>query len=108
MADSAFRVRYNSAEEIFGLEIPAHKECLKVKFKKEIAHHPIFRGGEKRFGGGEPSDTIALPYQKCRDHFVWLGRLLGFEQSLELYQLRRASGRKLNSERLIPPTASIL
>jgi hypothetical protein len=48
--------------------------------------------------GSKVFATKALPYSKCRDHFVWLGRVTGFKQPLELYQLRRASGRKMNSE----------
>ncbi|KAF1343495.1 hypothetical protein EJ07DRAFT_186564 [Lizonia empirigonia] len=35
--------------------------------------------------------------RKYRDIFVRLGRVAGFEKSLELYQLRRASGRNINS-----------
>jgi hypothetical protein len=40
----------------------------------------------------------AFPYAKYRDTFVRLGRIAGFEESLELYQLRRASGRNINSK----------
>ena len=98
IADNAFRYHLTSVEEVFNYTIPAHKECLKLQFRKEIENRPIFRNAEKRCRGGQISETKALPYQKCRDHFVWLGRLAGFEQSLEFYQLRRASGRKLNCE----------
>jgi hypothetical protein len=98
IADNAFRRRYTSPEEIFALEIPAHKTSLNVRFKKEILNRPIFRDIEKMPSGSKVLDTKALPYSKCRDHFVWLGRVAGFEQPLELYQLRRASGRKMNSE----------
>ncbi|KAF2179944.1 hypothetical protein K469DRAFT_715808 [Zopfia rhizophila CBS 207.26] len=101
IADDAFRRHYTSPEEIFTLEIPAHKPSLKVRFKQEILNQPIFRDIEKMASGSEVSDTKALPYSKCRDHFVWLGRVAGFEQPLELYQLRRASGRKMNS--VLPP-----
>lgn len=31
----------------------------------------------------------ALPYHKCRDHIVWLGRLADLEHLLEFYQVRR-------------------
>lgn len=85
IADDAFRRHYTSPEEIFRLEIPANKESLKVKFKKEMGERPIFRDIEMMTGCGEVLDTKAFPYQKCRDHYVWLGRVAGFEQLLELY-----------------------
>jgi hypothetical protein len=63
-----------------------------------MLNRSIFRDIEKTVSGSKVSDTKALPYSKCRDHFVWLGRVAGFEQLLELYQLRRASGRKMNGK----------
>lgn len=91
-------------KQIFQLEIPPHKDCLRLKFKSGKEQQPIFRDTRTRTSG--ISDTKALSYHKCREHFVWLGLVAGFQQPLELYQLRRASGRKLNSmtteHRLIP------
>jgi hypothetical protein len=45
----------------------------------------MFRDIEKMASGSKVFDTKALPYSKCRDYFVWLGRVAGFEQLLELY-----------------------
>ncbi|KAJ9634908.1 hypothetical protein H2199_008772 [Coniosporium tulheliwenetii] len=58
---------------------------------------PIFRNVERTPDGIRVSDSKALPYHKYRDHFVYLGRFAGFEHLLELYQVRRASGRNINS-----------
>jgi hypothetical protein len=91
--DKAFRRDFRSVKEIFDLEIPAHKEMLKVKFKSEKSSQPIFRDVDGQLG---MSGSKALPYQKARDHLIWLGRVCGFEDQLEFYDIRRGSGKKLN------------
>jgi hypothetical protein len=40
IADDAFRRRFTTIEDVSNLEIPAHKECLKLKFRKESADLP--------------------------------------------------------------------
>lgn len=57
---------------------------------------PLFRRVKRELGRAVVSDTLALQYKPCRDQLVWLGRVSGFEHSLEWYQLRRGSGRNLN------------
>ena len=39
----------------------------------------------------------AFRYTKARKGLIRLGRALGFEKQLEWYDLRRGSGKKLNS-----------
>jgi hypothetical protein len=102
IADNAFRRQYTSPEEIFALKISPQKDSLQVRFREEMLCRPIFRDIKNVASGSIVSATKALPYSKCRDHFVWLGRVAGFEQPLELYQLRRASGRKMNSKFFVP------
>ena len=97
LADDAFEHRFTSVADILQLQIPPGKESLRVPFKQDVLQRPIFRDVQNSVGGSHISPTKALPYAKLRAYFVWLGRLAGFEQLLELYQLRRASGRKLNS-----------
>ncbi|KAI9763522.1 MAG: hypothetical protein M1839_006442 [Geoglossum umbratile] len=95
--DGAFKRDFNSIEEVFSLEVPANRDVLRLKWKKDKEKQPIFWDVEKTPDGIRVSDSKALPYIKYRDHFVHLGRLAGFEYLLELYQLRRASGRNINS-----------
>ncbi|KAJ9644084.1 hypothetical protein H2199_003952 [Coniosporium tulheliwenetii] len=97
LADDAFRRNYTSVEEIFSLGIPPQRDVLRLRFKKEKEKQPIFRNVERTPDGIRVSDSKALPYHKYRDHFVYLGRFAGFEHLLELYQVRRASGRNINS-----------
>jgi hypothetical protein len=44
------------------------------------------------------SKTKALEYSKHQHHFVRLGRTCGFRKRLEFYDLRRASGKRLNGK----------
>jgi hypothetical protein len=87
IADDAFRRHFTSIEHIFDLEIPADKDCLKLKFRKDIEPRPIFRRVERKLGMTAVSDMQALQYKTCRDKLVWLDRVLGFEHSLEWYQV---------------------
>jgi len=69
---------------------------LKVKFRNDRTNRPIFRDVERmEWGMGEASETKvpkALPYHKARDHIVWLGLLMGFEQMMEFYHVRYSEG----------------
>ena len=85
-------------KEIFKLEIPPNRDTIKLKCKKSFMTLPIFRDIEKTAQGLRVSESKACPYHKYRDRFVWLGQVAGFENSLELYQVRRASGRNINGE----------
>jgi hypothetical protein len=98
LADNAFRRDFCSIEEIFSLEIPAHKNSLKVKFRQDKGAQLIFRKAVREDGRTVISDTEGRSYQSCRSKLVWLGLLLGSEFSFEWYQLRRGSGRNLNRE----------
>ena len=90
-----------SIEDIFRLKIDPHRDVARLRFKKERYNQPVFRDIEETMDGTRVSDKKALGYTKCRDTFVRLGRVAGFEEILEFYQLRRASGRKINSKPLI-------
>jgi hypothetical protein len=98
VAHGAFRNDYGSIEEIFRLELPVNRDTLKLKCKKSFMTKPIFRDLEKTAEGLRASESKACPYYKYRDRFVWLGQVAGFENSLELYQVRRASGRNINGK----------
>jgi hypothetical protein len=70
----------------------------RLSFKKEKFNQPIFRNVVETMDGVYVSDKEALGYTKGRDIFVRIGRVAGFEDTLEFYDLRRASGRKINSK----------
>ena len=102
-ADQAFRRDFASLEEIFNLQIPAERESLRLKFKKEKMAQPIFRDVERSPAGLAVSDTKALSYDKYRSQFVRLGQLAGMEQPLELDVMRRGSGRNINNPCSLSP-----
>jgi hypothetical protein len=96
--DGAFKCDFTSVEEVFKLEVPTDRDVLRLRWKKDKEKQLIFRDVEKTPDGIRVSDSRALPYIKYHDHFVHLGRVAGFEHLLELYQLRRASGRNIKSK----------
>ena len=55
--------------------------------------------GRKNTPGGMRciSKTRSLSYQKHRHYFIRLGRTCGYRKKLQMYDWRRASGKKLNS-----------
>ncbi|KAF2193897.1 hypothetical protein K469DRAFT_548723, partial [Zopfia rhizophila CBS 207.26] len=65
--------------------------------KKKVLDQPFFCDVIHTSEGGCILKDKAFPYAKYRDIFVRLGRVAGFEESLELYQLQRASRRNINS-----------
>ncbi|KAK4934783.1 hypothetical protein LTR10_024040 [Elasticomyces elasticus] len=97
VAYDAFRRPFTSVSQLFGLTVPPGRDVLRLKFKPEILTKPLFRDVERTPSGSRIADGKALPYHKYRDHHVHLGRLSGFEHPVELYQLRRGSGRNINS-----------
>ncbi|OAL56175.1 hypothetical protein IQ07DRAFT_639770 [Pyrenochaeta sp. DS3sAY3a] len=94
---SAFQDNFTSVKQIFDLAIPAQRNVLRIKWKREVLDQPFFCNVLKTSEGGRVLKDKAFPYSKYRDIFVRLGRVAGFEASLELYQLRRASGSNINS-----------
>lgn len=97
-ADKAFRRDFTSVEEIFSLQIPPERDTLRLKFKKGKMTQPVFRDVERTSAGFCISDSKALTYNKYRDQFKRLGQLVGMESHLELYIMRRGSGRNINSK----------
>ena len=97
-AHQAFRRTFTSVQQLLSLTVPPGRDVLQLKFKPERLPHPFFRDVERTATGFHVSDSKALPYHKYRNHHVHLGRLSGFEKNVELYQLRRGSGRNINSK----------
>ncbi|KAI2478958.1 DUF3435 domain containing protein [Pyrenophora tritici-repentis] len=97
IGQGALRDEFSSVREIFDLNIPADRDVLRIKWKKELLNQPFLCDVRNTSEGVRILKEKAFPYAKYRDTFVRLGRVAGFEESLELYQLRRASGRNINS-----------
>jgi hypothetical protein len=97
-AHQAFRRTFTSVQQLLSLTVPAGRDVLQLKFRPERLARPFFRDVRRTTTGFHVSDSKALPYHKYRDHHVHLGRLSGFENTVELYQLRRGSGRNINSK----------
>lgn len=92
----AFRYDFADVQEIFDLRVPAERKVLRLKWKEDLLDRPIFCDFKSTPTGTCLLEWKAFAYGKYRDIFVWLGLVAGFEQRLELYQLRRASGRNIN------------
>ncbi|KAF1364070.1 hypothetical protein EJ07DRAFT_162583 [Lizonia empirigonia] len=97
VGQGALRDEFSSVRDIFDLNIPADRDVLRIKWKKELLNQPFLCDVRNTSEGVRVLKEKAFPYAKYRDIFVRLGRVAGFEESLELYQLRRASGRNINS-----------
>ncbi|KAF2024834.1 hypothetical protein EK21DRAFT_77812 [Setomelanomma holmii] len=97
VSQGALRDNFTRVQDIFDLTIPADRDVLRIKWKKQLLNLPFLCDVRNTCEGVQILTEQAFPYAKYRDIFVRLGRVAGFEQSLELYQLRRASGRNINS-----------
>jgi hypothetical protein len=91
----AFRYGFTDIQEIFDLRLES-RDVLKLKWKDELLNRPIFCNFKQAPTSIHLLKDEIFPYAKYRDIFVRLGRVAGFEYPLELYQLRRASGRNIN------------
>ncbi|EMD65860.1 hypothetical protein COCSADRAFT_310320 [Bipolaris sorokiniana ND90Pr] len=97
VGQGALRDDFTSVQDVFDLNIPVGRDVLRIKWKKELLNQPFLCDVRNTSEGVRILKEKAFPYAKYRDIFVRLGRVAGFEKSLELYQLRRASGRNINS-----------
>jgi hypothetical protein len=92
----AFHDGFSTIQQIFDLKIPAEREVLRIRWKKDVLDRPFFCNVQSTIEGSCALLPLAFPYWKYRDIFVRLGRVAGFEANVELYQLRRASGDNIN------------
>ncbi|KAF9729895.1 hypothetical protein PMIN01_11828 [Paraphaeosphaeria minitans] len=92
----AFHDGFSTIQQIFDLKIPAEREVLRIRWKEDLLDKPFFCNVQSTVEGGRALLPIAFPYWKYREIFVRLGRIAGFEENVELYQLRRASGDRIN------------
>ncbi|OBT81691.1 hypothetical protein VE02_10212, partial [Pseudogymnoascus sp. 03VT05] len=86
LANNAFKNEFKSLRDIYNLVVPLDADRITLKWDDEWAEQPIFRDVEVTANG----------YAKYRYYFVRLGRVMGYEKALELYGLRRGSGKELN------------
>ena len=94
-ADEAFLNEFNSPQDIYGLVVPPNSDRIILPWKPEWRERPVFRDLQGR--GTNIAVDLAFRYAKARKGLIRLGRALGFEKQLEWYDLRRGSGKKLNS-----------
>ncbi|KAL5371230.1 hypothetical protein DPSP01_014407 [Paraphaeosphaeria sporulosa] len=92
----AFHDGFSTVQQIFDLKIPAEREVLRIRWKEDLLDKPFFCNVQSTVQGGRALLPMAFPYWKYREIFVRLGRVAGFEENVELYQLRRASGDRIN------------
>jgi hypothetical protein len=99
--DNAFEADLSSPEQIYQLVIPARKDKLEIRWKKEWRDRPFVRDIEYNPDGGvRLSDTKPLDYQKLRKDFRSIGRELGMRKLPEWYDLRRAGGKMITGKML--------
>ncbi|OBT41612.1 hypothetical protein VE00_07824 [Pseudogymnoascus sp. WSF 3629] len=86
LADNAFKNKFKSLRDIYNLVVNPDANHITLEWDDEWAERPIFRDVKATTNG----------YSKYRYYFVRLGRVMGYEKALELYGLRRGSGKELN------------
>lgn len=69
---------------------------LRLRWKEEVLHRPFFTDVKHTVGGARIQKETPFPYTKYQGIFKRLGREAGFELPVNLYQIRRASGRNIN------------
>lgn len=77
---------------------------IRLHWDDEWSQRPVFRDVEHTANGTRVSKTKVLDYSKHRHHLIRLGRTCGFEKRLEFYDVRRASGKRLNGKFLAFPS----
>ena len=102
LADKAFKSNLFSLRDIYNLIVPPETDRIRLQWDDEWAERPVFRDVENTANGVRVSKTQALNYSKHRHHLIRLGRTCGFEKRLEFYDLRRASGKRLNGKFFTP------
>jgi len=88
--------------------VPAHRDVLYIRWKDEVLDRPFFCDVSYMTRGGSVLKEKAFLYAKYRDIFVRLGHVAGFKMALELYQLRRASGKNINSRSALSSLLSFI
>jgi hypothetical protein len=101
---NAFENDFTNVQQMFDLTIPAERASLRFRWKKELLHRPFFTDVKHTVGGAHIQKEKPFPYAKYQHIFQRMGREAGFESSVNLYQIRRASGRNLNGMFAFPPT----
>jgi hypothetical protein len=107
VGQEAYKDNFPTIQSIFDLVVPTRRNVLRIKWKDEVLDTPFFCNVQNTTGGARILKDKAFPYGKYRDIFARLGRVAGFEKGLELYQLRRASGRNINSEFIPLPLVTL-
>ncbi|CAK7237372.1 hypothetical protein SBRCBS47491_009953 [Sporothrix bragantina] len=100
-ADDAFANTLKDPDAIYQLTVPANADRLRLPWKDEWLNRPVFRAIEPSTQGMQVADEKTLSYSQERSHLMRLGRSVGLAKTLEWYDLRRGSGKKLN-ESLTP------
>jgi hypothetical protein len=85
-------------QEAFDLRIPDQLQALHIEWKDDLLELPFFCDASTIAGIATLHIEKAFPYNKYRGQFVDLGRQAGFPKRIELYDVRRGSGRNLNRE----------
>lgn len=96
-ADGAFEADLDSPEKLYNLIVPAGQPSMIVPWKEEWHDRPVLRDVQGRGKNVSIALDRALSCGKARKFLIRLGRALGYEKMLEWYDLRRGSGKKLNS-----------
>lgn len=96
-ADGAFLSEFASLKDIYDMVIPWQRNRIILPWKYEWQERHVFRDAQQVDGDVIIALDKAFPYGKARKSLISLGRALGYEKQLEWYDLRRGSGKKLNS-----------
>ncbi|KAL1591522.1 hypothetical protein SLS60_011914 [Paraconiothyrium brasiliense] len=93
---AAFYYPYASVEQTFGLRVPDELNALRIEWKDKLLKLPFFCDATKIAGIHNILIQKPFPYQKYRETFVEWGIEAGMPGWMQLYDIRRAAGRKLD------------
>lgn len=97
VADNAFEASdVQGPENIYGVEVPAYRESLQLKWKKSMLDIPVFRRSIRTKDGIMTSPIRAMGYDTFAKYLKTLGKAAGFRQPLTAYCLRRGAANAVN------------
>jgi len=96
IADRVFgNERITSLEDLMRIQVPPQKNMLSIPWAAKWRTRPVFRDIDEN---GQMSDTKPYSYSKLYTQIRRISKVLGFEEILQFYDLRRAGGKKLTGK----------
>ncbi|OJD20620.1 hypothetical protein ACJ73_08044 [Blastomyces percursus] len=98
LSDHIFAANFRNLDDIYWHNIPAHKDGMELKVKREKLDIPIFREPERTDTGYRTFDIMPLKATTWARILRWIGKLIGLPVSLTQYYFRRTVINILNDK----------